>query len=260
MTVFQERYFEKVSRKPVLKSLTTLAAKDAYKNAVYDYLLPSAKESELALSVSEFQLHGAANPINDEADLKRTVETVIDNVLIHHIHDRRWIEPFWDGERKTTTFDGKDVYLPRIPKDETKIQPTLHVIFDMALTPLGIQVIRESDEGIGKLDFRFLFTTKLGHPISIGVEFKLAHHGQIQKGISSQLPAYLKALRSNSGIFVVMWFKDKESRFFKEPRRYDKIQMDTWLSEQAVSVSKVNKINISSRMLDVSVRQSASMM
>lgn len=257
VTVFLERYFDKVRNKPVHKSFTALDGKDAYKNAVYEYLLPRAKESELASSIAAFQKHGSASPINDEAELMKAVETVIDDVLIHHIHNRRWIEPFWDSERKTTV-DGKEIYLPRIPKVETKIQPTLHVIFDMALTPLGIQVIRESDEGIGKIDFRFLFTTQHGKPLSVGVEFKLAHHGEIGKGIKNQLPAYLKAIRSTCGIFVVMWFKDEESKFFKEPRKYNKLGMDTWLSNEAVSVSTNNSMNISSRLLDVSVKQSAS--
>lgn len=257
VTVFLERYFDKVGNKPVLKSFTSLDGKDAYRNAVYEYLLPLAKESELDSSVSAFQKHGATISINVEADLMKAVEAVIDDVLIHHIHNRRWIEPFWDSERQTA-IDGQEVSLPRIPKGETKIQPTLHVIFDMALTPLGIQVIRESDEGIGKLDFRFLFTTKHGQPLSIGVEFKLAHHGQIGRGIRNQLPAYLKSLRSTSGIFVVMWFKDEKSKIFKEPQKYDRLGMETWLSKEAVSVSGQNSMNISSRLLDVSVRQSAS--
>ena len=54
---------------------------------------------------------------------------------------------------------------------------------DMALTPLGIQVIRESNEGIGSMDFRCLFTTQSGAPLSVGIEFKLAHHKEVKKGM-----------------------------------------------------------------------------
>ncbi|MDD4498480.1 MAG: retron St85 family RNA-directed DNA polymerase, partial [Methanosarcinaceae archaeon] len=61
-----------------------------------------------------------------------------------YVEDRRWIEAFWN--------EGN----PPTPKQETKIQPTLCVFFKQELSNTGIFVERETDEGIGNLDFKFL--------------------------------------------------------------------------------------------------------
>lgn len=140
--------------------------------------------------------------------------------------------------------------------DKTKIQPTLHVILDMALRPFGIHVLRESDEGIGLLYFSFLYTNKDNIPFSIGIEFKVAHHKKIKHGINRQLPAYLKSIRSQCGSFVVMWFKDK--KYFKEPENRNLEQMTEWLKEEAQKVSAEFDITVVSKVIDASIRPSAS--
>lgn len=255
VTVFLEYYFKKTSNNPLLLKVNALASKTAYKQAIYDYILPKIEESGTSLSLEKFEQSHSNKEIANETDLLQTIKEAIDDVLKYQIESRRWIEPFWDGQRKIE-HEGGELLVPRSPKGETKIQPTLHVVLDLALSPVGIHVIRESDEGIGSLDFRFLYTTKDGTPLTVGVEFKVAHHKEIKKGIKNQLPAYLKAIRSSSGIFVVMWFKD--GKFFKAPKGYEKESMENWLLEQARVVSTEKKINISAAILDASIRSSAS--
>jgi len=255
VTVFLETYFRKSSKKPLLLKVNALTSKDAYKQSVYDYMLPNLETSEIRNSFIKFKNTHSKQEINNEKDLKLVVEEIIESVLKYHIEIRRWIEPFWDGKRKMI-HNGEEITIPSTPKSETKIQPTLHVIMDMALSPLGIQVIRESDEGAGLLDYRFLFTTKNSIPLSIGVEFKVAHRKKIKHGIARQLPTYLKAIKSKSGIFVIMWFKD--TTLFKEPKKYEKDGMNSWLSEQAKEVSIENGMEISTAVLDASIRPSAS--
>ena len=256
VTMFFERYFKIPDyTTPLILSINTLASKDAYKNAVYDYLLPKLKKSELIKSADILQKEYAGKELINANDLKSTILNAIENVLKYNIELRRWIEPFWDGER-TINDNGTKKTIPRMPKYETKIQPTLHVILDMVLLPLGIHVTRESDEGIGRLEFKFLFTTKSGVPLTVGVEFKLAHHGDIEHGITKQLPAYLKVIRSTTGIFVVMWFKDPE--FFNKPVKYNKEEMDKFLLKQAKSICSSSGMDISSVMIDASTRSSAS--
>ena len=116
----------------------------------------------------------------------------------------------------------------------------------------------ESDEGIGTIDFRCLYTTKDGDGISVGIEFKLAHHKEIREGIRKQLPAYLKAIRSTSGIFSVMWFKDQEEKYFKKPRAHQKNDTIEWLKDEAIKVSDKNNIKIISFLIDASIKPSAS--
>lgn len=255
VTVFLETYYQKTTRMPLFKRINALASKNAYKNAVYDYVLPNIKKSGIDQAFVKFQEDRVGKQIDCEKDLKLAVEEVIERILKHYIESRRWIEPFWDGQR-TIEHKDEEIIIPRSPKGETKIQPTLCVLLDMALSPLGIQVSRESDEGAGLLDFRFFFTTKNSIPLSVAAEFKVAHHGGLKKGISRQLPACLKAIRSTSGIFVVMWFKD--SKFFKEPKAFEKSQTEKWIDEEARRVSSELGINLSTAMLDASIRPSAS--
>lgn len=255
VTVFSEVYFKKGNFSPIATKVNALTSKDAYKKAIEDYYLSSLDKTEVLESIEKVHDFSVKKPLANEEDLYELVNKTIDEVLIHNIEYRRWIEPFWDGERKVN-IDGTEHIIPRTPKNEPKIQPTLHVILDMALRPLGIHVLRESDEGIGLLDFRFLYTTNENIPISVGVEFKVAHHKKIKHGITRQLPAYLKSIRSNRGTFAVMWFKDE--KYFKEPKDRDLGQMETWLNEEAERISKELDINISSKIINASIRPSAS--
>lgn len=255
ITVFSEVYFKKGNYSPILTKISALVSKDAYKDAVEEYYLINFDKLEIQNSIEKVRKFSADKDLSKEKDLFDIVNKTIEEVLIHHIENRRWIEPFWDGERKIK-LNGEEHVIPRVPKAETKIQPTLHVILDMALRPLGIQVLRESDEGIGLLDFRFLYTNKDNIPISTGAEVKVAHHKKIKHGITRQLPAYLQSIRSKYGSFVVMWFKD--DKYFKEPKARNLEQMTEWLNEEAQKVSDEQNITVSSRVIDASIRPSAS--
>lgn len=255
ITAFTETYFQKGSHRPILSKVNALASKEAYKNSVQEYYLKDFDNSEINNTLQCLHENYSSTKIESEKDLYEIISRTIEDILIHHIENRRWIEPFWDGERKIK-IEGKEITVPRLPKKETKIQPTLHVMLDMALVPLGIQVIRESDEGIGSLDFRFLYTTSDKLPLSVGIEFKVAHHKQIKKGITRQLPAYLKSIRSKHGFFVVMWFKD--AKYFKEPKKRDKEGMLTYIQQEAENTSSELDLTLSSKLIDASIRPSAS--
>ncbi|MCD9490468.1 hypothetical protein GLP30_06080 [Photobacterium phosphoreum] len=254
ITVFTEVYKGRYNN-ILFHQVHALSGKDAYKTAIYDYVLPESKRSEIPKAINNFYHSYLDRAIETEDDLKEVVQNAITSVLKFNIEKRRWIEPFWDGEKKISHL-GNDIVVPRTPKGEVKIQPTLHVILDMALTPLGIQVIRESDEGIGSLDFRFLFTNSKRMPLTVGIEFKVAHHQQVKKGLTKQLPAYLDSIRSKSGLFVIMWFKD--GKFFKKPSSRECGAMESWLQKEADLVSAEKNMNISSIILDASIKVSAS--
>lgn len=257
ITTFNETYFKKGYRNPIYLKVNALASKSAYKNAVINYYLKDYDKTAINYTIHELKKSVSPSQISTEKDLYDIILKIIEEVLIHNIEYRRWIEPFWDGQRKVQ-INKKEIKIPMRPKDERSIQPTLHVLFDIVLTPIGIQVIRESNEGIGSIDFRFLYTTPDKTPLSVGSEFKIAHHKQIKKGVASQLPAYLKSMKSHHGIFMVMWFKD--SKYFKEPKERDKGQMTIWLEEQAKEVSVKFNLTITSRLIDASIRPSASML
>lgn len=254
VTVFLSNYYKKGYNKPILSRLTALASKGAYKNAVEEYFLNGLEIQSLK---SQIISEASSKTIQTEEHLLNEVYNILNNVLIHHIEERRWIEAFWDGER-TIKHNNVNISVPRIPKKEIDIQPTFHVLLSVLLSPLGIQVIRESDEGVGTLDFRCLFTTAEKKPMSVGIEFKLAHHKKLKKGITTQLPAYLKAINSSSGIYAVMWFKDKSLKYFKEPSGKSKGQMKEWLENTINESNNKFSLNIMPILFDASIKLSAS--
>src|SRR5665811_399243 len=73
------------------------------------------------------------------------------------------------------THNGNEIEVPPNPKKETNIQPILQLLLQISLSGLGIHVVRETDVGVGILDFQCLYTTKENKAISISIEFKLAH-------------------------------------------------------------------------------------
>ncbi|MCD4675709.1 MAG: retron St85 family RNA-directed DNA polymerase [Desulfobacula sp.] len=226
----------------------------------YDKKLTGLIEGEL--SVRSLEKKKYCIPVVEDQDIKSETDLlkVICDVITelrYYVEDRRWIDAFWDDSREVEV-DGNKIKLPAFPKKETKIQPTLYVFFDRRLYPLGIHVSRETDEGIGKLDFKFMVTTKSHIPLLICAEFKLAHSTKLEHGITVQLPAYLKANRSTSGLFLVMWFKDEEEKFFDKPNDQNKLQMIEFIEDKINVIKYEEEIDIKSILIDASKKPSAS--
>ncbi|WP_255350290.1 MULTISPECIES: retron St85 family RNA-directed DNA polymerase [unclassified Methanosarcina] len=226
----------------------------------YDENLKNSRDSELIVRSLEkkhyFHPVDANNIIESESDFLKAIATTITE-LKHYIEDRRWTEPFWD-EAREVEMDGKKYKIPAVPKKESKIQPTIHIFFCRNLLPFGIHVLRETDEGIGKLDFKFLVTIKGNIPVNVCAEFKLAHNEELEHGLTKQLPLYLKASPSKSGLFLVMWFKDEKEEYFKRPTNQNKTQMLKYLEETIKKINECGKFKIESVLIDASKRPSAS--
>jgi hypothetical protein len=253
VTNFLEQYFRKgYPQKPVYQHLTVLDSKRAFEEAIIEYL-----GVDLSQHVSGLVKEKEGKDINTEADLHEAVMEVIIDVVKHHIENRYWIQPFWDDERRFNS-EGTKIIIPKQPKKESSIQPTLYLLLYMTLTPFGIHVERETNEGVGLLDFKCLYTTKDRIPLSVLIEFKLAHHRDIENGLTKQLPTYLKANKSNHGGFLVMWFKDEQGMVFNKPKKQTKKGMDARLRQVAESVQRKQGFIISTEIIDASVRPSAS--
>jgi hypothetical protein len=249
VTSFVERYFRKGHpQMPLYQQLTLLDSRNAFEEAIIEYL-----GDDLWQHVSGLVKEKEGKDIRTEADLHEVVMEIIVDVVKHHVENRYWIEPFWDDERE---FNGQ--VIPRQPKKEPSIQPTLHLLLHMTLAPFGIHVERETDEGVGLLDFKCLYTTKERKLLSVLIEFKLAHHGNLEHGLTKQLPAYLKASRSKRGVFLVMWFRDERGVVFGEPQNQTKTQMSSRLRQVAESVRREQGFVICTEVIDASIRPSAS--
>ena len=236
------------------QTVSLVTTPEAFKNAAEDYFLGAAKES-FSLAIASLK-RAHPTPPATENDLQKLVLSTVDSILIHHVETRRLIEPFWDGSRKINV-DGKEIEVPRSPKGETEIQPTLHVFLLMALEPFGVHVIRESDEGSGSLDFRFSTTNSRAELVSVAAEFKLAHHKEVKAGIRRQLPRYMDSIPCTHGVFVLMWFKDEKGKYFSEPKTQSLQETRSFVDSLASNPENPNH-KIASRVIDCSIRPSAS--
>ncbi len=250
VTLFIENYFSKHDSQLICQKISFFASNKAYKNAI-EYFFGSGSK-EYICDIIEKQ---SIPEILTETDLLEYILHIL-NTIAHPIENRRWIDPFWKGKRKVK-IDKKYVEIPNEPKIETQIQPTLYVLFHFLLDP-RITVDRETEEGAGKLDFKFRYTTNNKKQLTLCLEFKLGHHKKIKDGLTKQLPAYLKANESTIGIFTVMWFKDENGILFKEPTNRTKVQMLEFLEETSNYVYENEGLNIKTFMIDASIKKSAS--
>ena len=226
----------------------------------YDRKMMELRQGEL--TVRSFEKKSYTEPVDtnqiieSESDLLQAISNAIVE-LKHCIEDRREIHPYWDESRKVK-IEGKEHEIPATPKKETHIQPTLGRFFIHRLLPLGIQTVRESDEGIGYLDFKFLITVKENTPLNVCAEFKLAHHDRLEHGLKTQLPLYLKASPSKSRIFLVMWFKDENGKHFNKPINKNKLDMLKYLEEAVKEINEKEDFTIESILIDASKKPPAS--
>ena len=253
VTNFLELYFQKGHpQKPICHYLAILDSRNAFEESIIDYLGDDLWQHVFGLAETKEK-----KEIENEADLYARVIEIVNGEIKHHIENRYWIEPYWDDTRRFD-LEGANITIPKQPKSESSIQSTLYWLLYISLIPFGIHVEKETDEGVGLLDFKCLYTTKDGVPLKVLIEFKLAHHGNITHGLNHQLPAYLKANKCNHGVFLVMWFKDEKGKIFNKPKKQKKQEMLTRLRQIASFVQKENNFIIGVEMIDASVKPSAS--
>lgn len=105
------------------------------------------------------------------------------------------------------------------PLNEPDIQPIIKTHLQLILEAKGIQISREVVAANGSLDFLCTYNYN-GNLFKVGIELKRAHHNNLLHGLSQQLPEYLKDEGTKHGIFLVLWFKNKN---FMQPAKYDSI-------------------------------------
>ncbi|MDQ1254587.1 MAG: RNA-directed polymerase [Euryarchaeota archaeon] len=250
VTLFIEDYFLRNESQPLIRRVSTFASENAFKNAI-NYFLGFNGNNYIA-EIVEKRSHLDIYPdIQTENDLLEFIVYNTENNIIHYIENQHLIPAFWNHRDEEIPSD--------IPKRETDIQPTLYLLLQLSLLSSGgIQVVRETDEGVGKLDFKFLYTTRDRKPLCICLEFKLAHNTRIEHGVTRQLPAYMKANKSISGIFAIMWFKDEDCIVFKEPENRTKTEMFEFIKEKSKETNENKGLNIKTLFIDASIRKSAS--
>ena len=184
-----------------------------------DTLKDRFKRGEIEKTIEEPENPEYAVQISNEKDLFEFVKEAVDSGLKHPIQHRNWIEAFWDETTNT-------------PKKEISIQPTIIEILKPYLNPYGISIVKESDEGIGRLDFKCIYNNN-SKIMKVHIEFKLAHSDKWKNGLTKQLSAYMDADKTKYGIYLVFWFGDGIK--FDKPKNIESIDI---LQEELDSEAK----------------------
>ncbi len=110
------------------------------------------------------------------------------------------------------------------PKDETAAQLLFYSIASGYCKMHDVDINRESDPGIGELDFKF----SVGSNSKVVIEMKLSTNKKLSHGFEKQLPAYLRAEEACYGILLVICLsKDAESELVKTQGIYQRVKDDS---------------------------------
>lgn len=102
-------------------------------------------------------------------------------------------------------------------KNEKAAQMLFFCIAQGYCDKYDIDLNRESDTGIGSLDFKL----SVGHSSKVIIEMKLSTNTSLLHGFEKQLPAYLRAEETQYGIYLILQMnKESESQLNKVQKEY----------------------------------------
>jgi len=131
-------------------------------------------------------------------------------------------DAFWNINKK-------DRITIRTPKKEPQNQPTIAGLLSYVTIPKNISIASEFPTGGGNLDYLLSGINTKNQVLNACIEVKNAHSSDIEKGLTKQLPEYMKTKGTDLGIYLVLWFKGKH---FDKPKKYPTIkELETKLYE-----------------------------
>lgn len=107
------------------------------------------------------------------------------------------------------------------PKKEIAAQLLFFSVAQGYCEQYNIDINRESDPGIGQLDFKL----SVGRKSKVIIEMKLSSNSTLFHGYDKQLPAYLRAEETKYGIFLVLQMNTTlEPQLVQVQKAYDKVK------------------------------------
>jgi hypothetical protein len=190
----------------IYQKLYAITNPDSYSKTLTRFIerLNSVNLSDAFIDVRELMLE---TKIETEKSLKEFVFRCVDLFVKHNIENHGGYKYLWKNDR-----DGGQIPC-REPEAQPYIFSHLKAIFDF----MGIQISREVESSNGEVDFLISFTNSQNKLLKICVELKLAHAANVEKGLTKQLPAYLKGERCKYGVYLVLWYK---CNLFDRPKKY----------------------------------------
>ncbi len=131
---------------------------------------------------------------------------------------------FWDFNRKTSP----------TPKAEPQVTAGIHLLLQDVSVHKDFQIVHQAGAAGGSLDFQINKALKKGSLATLAMEGKHAHAADIKHGLHTQLPAYMRAVSADFGIYLVHWFKGKH---FDKPAEGDFNQLRDNLDEMELHLS-----------------------
>lgn len=93
------------------------------------------------------------------------------------------------------------------PKREPESGAALRLLFEAICAYKNIRVYQEDPSRSGDIDFVFSgISTDMEH-LELILEIKNAHSGRLNRGLTHQIPQYLKDRRSDYAVYGVLWYK-----------------------------------------------------
>jgi hypothetical protein len=181
--------------------------------------------------INDVQVSNFSDHLETNEDLKEFILNLLNDVLQHEVSYKGGHLNFWrdKGCKK--------------PKNEVEIHPYLCNTLDNYCKTKGINLSREVKEANGNVDIEFSYTNRDNRILKVCVEVKKAHHPRIETAIATQLPAYMESARTQSGIYLVIWFKNDS---FKQPIKYNSLNE----LQEAIEKNNRDKNNISVKIIN----------
>ncbi|MDA0525383.1 retron St85 family RNA-directed DNA polymerase [Methanococcoides alaskense] len=226
----------------------------------YNKKLSNPRETELV--VRSLQKNSKINPetydqpIDSEGDFLQVICDVIAEMKLG-MERQKFYPTFWN-EESFVILDGTKHKVSPTPKIQSSVHKIIFSFIEERLLHKNIQTIEEFDEEIKYFGFKFLFTTQKRIELNVSTGLELAHDAQLENSLTKKLPSYMETSSSKSGLFIVMWFKDKNGIFFEKPTNKSKSEMVEHLEKNTKEVNEKDNLKIESILIDVSNKSSAS--
>jgi hypothetical protein len=225
------QHIDESSGENIHQKLYAITNPDSYSKTLTRFVerLNSVNLADAFIDVRELMLK---TKIETEKSLKEFVFRCVDLFVKHNIENHGGYKYLWKNDE-----NGEPIPC-REPETQPYIFTHLKAIFDF----MGIQISREVESSNGEVDFLISFTNRQNKSLKLCIELKLAHADNIEKGLTKQLPTYLKGERCKYGVYLVLWYK---CDLFVRPKKYKS------LNELENYLNKINaNENISNLIID----------
>ena len=100
---------------------------------------------------------------------------------------------------------------PPTPKAEPQVTDAIHLLLKDAEVRKDFQIVPQAGAAGGNLDFQINKVVEGGKLAVLAMEAKHAHAQGVKHGLFTQLPAYMRAVSAEFGIYLVLWFRGNVS-------------------------------------------------